>query len=76
MHNFINTLLGFFIGFFSGQRKQIHLNKTFLDKQCKMIQNYVAQYPAHEKQQRAIEWIEKYAHQYRLAWEKDNLKSL
>ncbi len=36
-----------------------------LRRQCDEIQNYISRYPSEEKEQRIIEWIEKYAMGYR-----------
>lgn len=45
-------------------------DEAFLKQQLQAISEYVAQFPEEEKTRRAIEWIEKYAVQYRQNWQR------
>ncbi|MBF0287632.1 MAG: hypothetical protein HQM14_07420 [SAR324 cluster bacterium] len=45
------------------EKRQIE--NMLLRRQCDEIQNYISRYPSEEKEQRIIEWIEKYAMGYR-----------
>lgn len=45
----------------------------FIQDQLKAIQTHVEKFPAEEKNSRAIEWIERYACEYREKWEKEVL---
>jgi len=46
-------------------------NHDFIQKELKTIQEHIKKYPPEEKQLRTIEWIEKYAREYRKRWEKE-----
>jgi predicted RNA-binding Zn-ribbon protein involved in translation (DUF1610 family) len=46
-------------------------NYDFMKKQLKAIQEHINQFPAKEKEFRAIEWIEKHAREYRKMWENE-----
>lgn len=43
---------------------------AFLLQQIAAIEEYAGQFPAEEKQTRALEWIEAHARQYRQQWQK------
>jgi hypothetical protein len=59
---------------FIGHNKQVHFcDEGFLHKQVKAIQEHVKKFPPEERQLRAIEWIEKYARQYRKNWEEETI---
>lgn len=45
-------------------------DEVFLKQQLHAISRYVAGFPEEEKTKRAIEWIEKYAMQYRQNWQR------
>ncbi len=44
-------------------------NQEFLQKQAESIKDYVSQYPEEQKTEKALEWIEAYAKQYRADWQ-------
>ena len=57
---------------FVGQNQKINLcNHDFIQNQLKAIQAYIEKFPPEEKGLRAIEWIEKYAREYRERWVKE-----
>ncbi len=44
-------------------------NEQFLKQQVESIKDYVSKYPDEERADKALEWIEVYAKQYRTDWE-------
>jgi hypothetical protein len=56
---------------FVGEAQNLDLSDAqFLLEQIAAIEQYVAPFPAEERQARALEWIETYARQYRQQWQK------
>jgi hypothetical protein len=56
---------------FGGHNQAITFyNHDFIQKQLETIQEHIKKYPSKEKGLRTIEWIEKYAREYRKRWEK------
>jgi len=50
---------------------QLHLPEgEFLLDQVAAIQGYIAQFPAEQRNRRALEWIEEHAKRYRQAWQR------
>jgi hypothetical protein len=45
-------------------------NPEFLSQQLAAIQAYVQRFPEHERETRALEWIEENARRYRQAWQR------
>ncbi|GMV16479.1 MAG: hypothetical protein DYH12_08955 [Sorangiineae bacterium PRO1] len=45
-------------------------DEEFLREQLGAIERYVNQFPAEQRQQRALEWIEEHAKHYRVAWQR------
>jgi len=57
---------------FGGYNQQIAFcNHDFIREQLKIIQEHIEKFPPEEQEMRAIEWIEKYAREYRERWEKE-----
>lgn len=50
-------------------------NESFLRDQVVAMQGYLNQFPASEKNTRAIEWIEEYAGEYRKSWQRKQVSS-
>ncbi len=50
--------------YYTMQDKKESTNQLLL-RQCQEINNYISQFPPEEKDQRILEWIEKYAVAYR-----------
>ncbi len=48
-------------------------DQAFMRQQVQAVQDYVGQFPQCEKNQRAIEWIGKYARQYRQSWQRGHI---
>ena len=46
-------------------------DSSFIQKQLETIQKYIDKYPPTEKKMRTIEWITKYAREYRKKWEEE-----
>lgn len=46
-------------------------DQEFIQKQLNAIQAHIEKFPSEEQELRAIEWIEKYAREYRKTWEKE-----
>ena len=44
-------------------------NEEFLQQQVQSIKTYVSRYPPEQQSQKAMEWIEVYAKQYRADWQ-------
>ena len=56
---------------FVGEAEHLDLSDAeFLLEQIAAIEQYVAPFPAEERQTRALEWIETYARHYRQQWQK------
>ena len=56
---------------FVGEAHDLNLSDAeFLLQQIAAIEQYIGQFPAHERQARALEWIETYARRYRQQWQK------
>ena len=56
---------------FVGEAHDLNLSDAeFLLQQIAAIEQYVASFPAEERQARALEWIETYARRYRQQWQK------
>ncbi len=54
---------------FSGCCEDLDLSQEeFLQEQLQRIRDYVGQYPLHQQQERALEWISRNAEQYRRNW--------
>lgn len=45
-------------------------DQDFLEEQVRSIRRYVEQFPDAERDRRALEWIERHAQHYRVAWQK------
>jgi hypothetical protein len=50
-------------------------DREYLQAQLRSIQAFVDQYPADQRQQRALEWIESHAKEYRVAWQRRMVSS-
>ena len=56
---------------FVGEAHDLNLSDAeFLLQQIAAIEQYVKQFPDHQRQVRALEWIETYARHYRQQWQK------
>lgn len=56
---------------FVGEAQNLDLSDAeFLLEQIAAIEQYVAPFPAEERQARALEWIENHARHYRQQWQK------
>ena len=56
---------------FVGEAHDLNLSDAeFLLQQIAAIEQYIGQFPDHERQARALEWIETYARRYRQQWQK------
>ena len=56
---------------FVGEAQNLDLSDAeFLFQQIAAIEQYVAPFPAEERQARALEWIETHARRYRQQWQK------
>lgn len=57
---------------FVGRNQEITFcDQEFVQKQLKAIQTHIEKFPPQEQELRAIEWIEKYAREYRKTWERE-----
>jgi len=45
-------------------------DEKFIQRQIQTLKEYVAQFPEADQEKNALEWIEKYAENYRRNWEK------
>jgi hypothetical protein len=71
-HTFIvdDPMLALITRFVCGEA-QLQLSEgEFILEQIGTIQRYVAQFPAEQRNMRAIEWIQQHAERYRQAWQK------
>jgi len=57
---------------FVGHKKEISFSdQDFIKKQLKEIEAHINDFPEEERGHQALEWIERYAAEYRKDWEKD-----
>jgi len=57
---------------FAGFKQELSFSSDeFFKKQLQEIKTHVSQYPSEERGSRALQWIEKYASEYRKAWNKE-----
>lgn len=51
--------------------QHLHVSdEEFLREQVHAIERYVDRFPADQRQERALEWIERHAESYRVAWQR------
>ena len=73
MYTIDDPMFALILRFIGKNHKISFCNNGFLHKQLKTIQEHVNKFPQEEQELRAIEWIEKYARQYRKKWEKETI---
>lgn len=57
---------------FVGYNKKISFqDQAFIQNELRAIQEHIKKFPSEERGSRAMEWIEKYAHEYRKRWEEE-----
>lgn len=66
-----DSLLALIIRFIDSEKDINFCTNEFIQKQIENIQSYIAQFPAEEKNYRALVWIEQYAKTYRKQWENE-----
>ena len=71
MYTINNSIFSLILRFVGHSKKITFSNYDFMQEQLKAIQKHIDKFPPKEKELRAIEWIEKYAREYRKIWEKD-----
>ncbi|TVR65284.1 MAG: hypothetical protein EA420_03545 [Candidatus Competibacteraceae bacterium] len=70
MHIADDPMLALIIRFAAEAQKAEISNAEFLLQQATAIERYTAQFPASERNARAMEWIAMHARQYRRQWQK------
>lgn len=73
MYTIDDPMFALILRFIGHNKKVSFCDKGFLHKQLKAIQEHVDAFPPEEQELRAIEWIEKYARQYRKSWEEETI---
>jgi len=73
MYTIDDPMFALILRFIGHNQKISFCNHGFLQKQLKAIQEHVDTFPPEEQELRAIEWIEKYARQYRKRWEEETI---
>jgi len=71
MYTINDSMLSLILRFVGRYQKITYSNYEFMQKQLTTIQKHIDKFPPKEKELRAIEWIEKYAREYRKMWEAD-----
>lgn len=71
MYTITDTMLALILRFVVGHQKMTFQDDEFVREQLKAIRKHIAQFPEEEQEQRAIEWVETHAREYREDWEKD-----
>ena len=71
MYTIDDPMFALITRFIGCDQKVTLCNHDFLQKQLNTIQEHIEKFPREEKESRAIEWIEKYACEYRKRWEKE-----
>jgi hypothetical protein len=70
MHIADDPMLALIVRFAAEAQKAEISNAEFLLQQATAIERYTAQFPASERNARAMEWIATHARQYRRQWQK------
>lgn len=47
--------------------------EAYMQRQVEAIREYVEQFPAAERNTRAVEWVQRHAEQYRQSWQRSHL---
>ena len=68
MYTIDDPMFALILRFVGHNQKITFCDHDFIQKQVKAIQEHIEKFPPEEKQLRAIEWIEKYAREYRERW--------
>jgi hypothetical protein len=71
MYTINDSMLALILRFVGRGQGLTFCDDEFIEKQLDAIQAHINTFPWEERQQRAIEWIEKNAAEYRKTWEKD-----
>lgn len=45
-------------------------DQEFFDEQARSVKHYLEQFPAEEREKRALDWIEDHARDFRVAWQR------
>ncbi len=68
-----DPMLALIARFVAADRDPDVSEQAFMQRQVEAIRSYVAQFPDHERNARAMEWVEHSAKQYRRAWQRKYL---
>ena len=71
MYTIDDPMFALFLRFVGRNQQITFCNHDFIQKQLKAIQAHIERFPPEEQALRAIEWIEKYAREYREKWERE-----
>jgi len=73
MYTIDDPMLALILRFVGYNQEIAFCDHDFIQKQLKTIQEHIKKFSPEEQEIRAIEWIEKYAREYRKRWEKEIL---
>lgn len=71
MHTINDPMFALILRFVGGNQKIAFEDDKFIRKELEVIQEYIEQFSADERELRALEWIEAHAYGYRKTWEKE-----
>lgn len=65
-----DPMLALIIRFVTPQGEMAVSNEAFIKHQCEILQHHVSQFPKQERSQKAMEWIQIHAENYRRNWQR------
>lgn len=71
MYTINDPMFALLLRFVGRNQKVTFHDNEFIKKELQAIQAHIEQFPAQEREWRALEWIEAHAHEYRKTWEKE-----
>ncbi len=73
MYTINDPMFALILRFVGRNQKVTFEDDKFIKKESQVIQAYIEQFPAEERELRALEWIEAHAYGYRKTWEKETI---
>ncbi|MDH3974451.1 MAG: hypothetical protein OEV42_09255 [Deltaproteobacteria bacterium] len=71
MYTINDSMFALMLRFIDHKKEIAFSDHDFIQKQLREIEGHINNYPVEERGERAIEWIEKHAANYRKRWEND-----
>lgn len=73
MYTINDPMFALILRFVGRNQKVAFEDDKFIQKELKVIQAHIEQFPPEERELRALEWIEAHAYGYRKTWEKETI---